>query len=228
VLLNAISASLGGVETLTQVWESAASLIALALVTIFIFWMMRHGHDMAKHIADQAEKNLSPYGLFSIALVIVAREGTEIAIFSFAGKYPYISVIVGVLASFILTVLIFRSLLKVDLGLVFRLTLAYLILQAGYLFGYTLHEGLAALKGYGTISGASVVFAQAFDLSKTVFSHKDGALGIPLHVVFGWYSKPEWVQFIVQYAYTVSMFSFWFLDTRKRREVQQAAAVHMD
>jgi len=216
LLLNAVSTSLGGVTTLTKVWESVASLIALALVTMFIFWMIRHGHDMAKHVEGKVDKNLSAAGLFFISLVIVAREGTEIAIFSFAGKYPFNIVILGVLASLILTLLIFYSLVKVDIALLFKITLAYLILQAGYLLGYTFHEGFSALKGYEMISGDNAVFIKAFDVSKTIFSHKDGVLGIPLHVVLGWYSKPEWIQFIIQYLYTIIVFFFWFLDTRKR------------
>ncbi len=221
MLLNMISVGLGGVETLTKLWESVASLIALALVSTFIFWMIRHGHDMAKHVEGQVENNFSPYGLFLISLVIVAREGTEIAIFSFAGKYPFNIVVVGVLASLILTVLIFYSLVKVNIALLFKITLAYLILQAGYLLGYTLHEGFSALKGYGMISGENIIFTKAFDVSKTIFSHKDGVLGLPLHVVFGWYSKPEWIQFIVQYLYTILVFFFWFLDTRKRNLSEQ-------
>ena len=216
LLLNAVSAGLGGITTLTKVWESAASLIALVLVTMFIFWMIRHGHDMAKHVEGKVDKNLSAAGLFFISLVIVAREGTEIAIFSFAGKYPFNIVILGVLASLILTLLIFYSLVKVDIALLFKITLAYLILQAGYLLGYTFHEGFSALKGYEMISGDNAVFIKAFDVSKTIFSHKDGVLGIPLHVVFGWYSKPEWIQFIIQYLYTITVFFFWFMDTKKR------------
>lgn len=221
MLLNTISVGLGGVESLTKAWESAASLIALALVTTFIFWMIRHGHDMAKHVEGQVAKNLSPYGLLLISLVIVAREGTEIAIFSFAGKYPFNIVVVGVLASLVLTLLIFYSLVKVNIGLLFKITLAYLILQAGYLLGYTLHEGFSAMKGYGMIPGENIIFIKAFDISKTIFSHKDGVLGIPLHVVFGWYSKPEWIQFIIQYLYTILVFFFWFLDTRKRSQAEQ-------
>jgi len=221
MLLNAISTSLGGIETLTKAWESVASLIALALVTVFVFWMIRHGHDMAKHVEGQVRKNLSPHGLFLISFVIVAREGTEIAMFSFAGKYPYQFVVIGVLASFILTALIFYSLVKVNIGLLFKITLAYLILQAGFLLGYALHEGFSALKGYEMISGESIIFAKAFDLSKTIFSHKDGVIGIPLHVAFGWYSKPEWIQFIIQYLYTILVFSFWFLDTKKRNLAEQ-------
>ncbi len=217
--LNAISTGLGGVSTMTKVWESAASLIALLLVTMFIFWMINHGSDMAKHIEGEVKKKFSASGLFLISLVIVAREGTEISIFSFAGKYQFSVVLMGVFASLILTILIFYSLVKIDINLLFKITLGYLILQAGYLLGYTLHEGFSALKGYDMISGQNPIFFKAFDVSKTVFSHKDGIIGIPLHVVFGWYSKPEWIQFIVQYSYTIVIFFFWFRDTKNRDKV---------
>jgi len=214
--LNSVSDALGGVSTMTKVWESAASLIALALVTMFIFWMISHGSDMAKHVQSEVKKKFSGSGLFLISLVIVAREGTEISIFSFAGKYPFSIVIMGVFASLVLTILIFYSLVKINISLLFKITLGYLILQAGFLLGYTLHEGLSALKGYEVISGENLIFSKAFDVSKTIFSHKDGVIGIPLHVIFGWYSKPEWLQFIVQYSYTFLFFSFWLRDKKIR------------
>jgi high-affinity iron transporter len=218
--LNAVSSGLGGVTTITKVWESAASLIALTLVTMFIFWMINHGSDMVKHVESEVKKKFSGTGLFLISLVIVAREGTEISIFSFAGKYPFSIVILGVFASLILTILIFYSLVKIDIGLLFRITLGYLILQAGFLLGYTMHEGFSALKGYEMVSGENLIFSKAFDVSKTVFSHKDGVIGIPLHVIFGWYSKPEWIQFIVQYSYTIMIFSFWWRDKKTREELK--------
>lgn len=223
-LLYWLSAVLGGVDSLTKVWESVASLIALALVTTFIFWMIRHGHDMAKHIEGKVAQNLSPYGVFLLSLVVVAREGTEIAIFSFAGKYPLEMVLLGIFASLILTVLVFYSLVKVDIAVLFRITLAYLILQAGYLLGYTVHEGFAALREYGMVNAESIVFAKAFNVSSSIFSHSDGVIGIPLHIAFGWYSKPEWLQFAIQYLYTIFVFFFWFIDTKKRRGTGQVAS----
>ena len=209
LLLSRFSEYLGGVSSLTKLWESAASLVALLLVSVFIIWMIRHGTNMSQHVKEQVGKNISASALFWISFIIIAREGTEIAIFSFAGKYPFDIVIMGVLSALVLSVLIFYSLIKVNLAVLFKVTLAYLILQAGFLLGYSLHEGFSALKGYGMITPDSFVFDKAFNVAKTIFSHKDGALGIPLHVLFGWYSKPEWIQFIVQYLFTFSMFGYW-------------------
>lgn len=209
MLLNELSSSMGGVSALTKAWESFASFVALGFVTLFILWMIRHGGDMAKQVQDDVDKNLSAMGLFFIAFVVIAREGTEIAIFSFAGKYPVDYVMWGVLMALVLAALIHRSLVRVNLALLFKITLAYLITQAGFLVGYSVHEGLSALKAYGQLTADHVLFTKAFNLSGTVLSHKDGLIGIPLHVLFGWYSKPEVVQFIIQYAYTLIMFLTW-------------------
>lgn len=209
LLLNELASSMGGVSALTKTWESVASFVALILVTLFIIWMIKRGGNMVKQVHDDVDDNLSAMGLFFISFVVIAREGTEIAIFSFAGKYPYAYVLGGVLIALVLAVLIHRSLVRVNLGLLFKITLAYLILQAGFLVGYSIHEGLSALKAYGQLSSDSMLFTKAFNASKTVLSHKDGVIGIPLHVLFGWYSKPEVVQFVIQYTYTAVMLLAW-------------------
>ncbi len=224
LLLNQLSASLGGVGSLTKVWESIASFAALALVSVFIVWMIRHGSDMAGHMKEQVASNLSGYGIFMISLVVIAREGTEIAIFSFAGKYPVSYVMAGVVGALLLTILIFRSMVKINLSTLFKVTLAYLILQAGFLLGYAIHEGLSSLKGYEVLSSDSLLFAKAFNLSNTVFSHKDGVVGLPLHVIFGWYSKPEWIQFSIQYCYTFAMFFYWYSFIGKNRNIGEGSA----
>ncbi|TXT16402.1 MAG: putative Membrane protein [Erysipelotrichaceae bacterium] len=98
---------------------------------------------------------------------------------------------------------------KINLRILFNITLVYLILQAGFLLGYAVHEGLSALKALSVISGDNFIFTKAFDLSGTVFNHKEGVLGIPLYVLFGWYSKPEWIQLILHYGYIVGMTLVW-------------------
>ena len=210
-----IANTLGGVDVLSKVWESGASFMALILVTTFIIWMIRHGSKMAANVREQVSQNLSAAGVFLIAFAMVMREGTEIAVFSFAGKYPPSAVFMGIGLSLVLAFFIYHSLIKVRIDLVFNITLVYLILQAGYLLGYSVHEGLSAMKGYALITADNLIFTKAFNLSGTTFNHKEGILGLPLNVILGWYSKPEWIQFIVQYAYTIGVFSFWFLRRQK-------------
>ncbi len=209
LLLMSISSYIGGLKTTAKLWESIAGLIAVALVTTFVIWMIQHGSKIKDHIENEASTHLTKNGVLLLTLFMVAREGTEIAIFSFAGKYTVSPIILGLTLSIILVFLINYSLVRVNLKTIFVITLAYLVLQAGYMFGYSIHEGLSAAKNLGWLQADNLVFSKAFDLSKTLLNHKNGLLGLPLNAFFGWYSKPEWIQFILQYSYTFLVFSFW-------------------
>src|SRR3989338_4461389 len=215
IVLFKISSAIGGTDNTAKLVESSASLAAVILISTFIIWMIRHGRKIKKHVEKNAALNLSKAGIFLLAMVMVLREGAEIAIFSFAGKYTLLPVILGILLSVIAVLLIFYSIVNLKLSTIFNVTLAYLVLQAGFLAGYAVHEGLSAAKGLGAIAADNAVFTKAFDLSATPFEHKEGAIGIPLYVAFGWYSKPEWIQLIVQYGLTFALFAYWHFDRKE-------------
>ena len=208
--LMQISNHIGGVSATAKLWESLSSFIAVGLITTFIYWMITHGRQIKKHIETKATLNLSIKGIFLLSFLMIAREGAEIAIFSFAGKYSIAPIIYGVGLSAVIATLIHHSLIKVKLKTIFNITLAYLILQAGFLLGYSIHEALSALKELKIIDSSHAILNKAFNLSKTVLYHKEGVLGLPLYVLFGWYSKPEWIQFLTQYSYTFILFFYWF------------------
>lgn len=208
-LLFLLTNALGNREQVANIWESGASLLALGLVTAFIYWMITHGRNMVASIEQSVSKKLSSFGVASVAFVMVVREGVEIAIFSFAGKYTLISLAAGISGALLVTALVVFSLIKVNMRVLFNVTLAYLIFQAGFLLGYGIHEGLSAFHAMNLIVGDSPLLIKLFDLSQTVFYHKEGIIGLPLYVLFGWYSKPEVLQFFAQYIYTVSFLVFW-------------------
>ncbi len=216
LILWSISSLIGGTGNAAKLWESSASFLAVMLITTFIIWMITHGSRIKEHVESQASLNLSKAGIFLIAMVMVAREGAEIAIFSFAGKYEALPIILGVAGSVVLVLLVFHSIVNIPLRTLFGITLAYLILQAGFLVGYSIHEGLSASKGLGLIEGDNPLFSKAFDASGGVLDHKAGAVGLPLNVALGWYAKPEWVQFFAQYAYTFLLFGFWYVWGNRR------------
>ena len=219
VILSAMSASIGGMGATAKLWESFASLFAVLLIITFIIWMINHGSEIKGHIENQAALNLSPRGIFWLAAFMVAREGAEIVLFQFAGKYNNLSVLIGLALSVVLTVTIYHSLVRVKLQTIFNATLAYLVLQAGFLLGYSVHEALSAAKELGMIAAENSIYAKAFDLSGTIFYHKEGLLGVPLYVAIGWYSKPEWIQFVLQYLLTFVLFGYWFQNSRMKKSL---------
>jgi len=97
----------------------------------------------------------------------------------------------------------------VNLGVLFTVTLVYLVLQAGYLLGYAVHELLSALKAAGALAPDSALLIKAFNLQDTILDHKTGAIGIVLNVLVGWYSRPEWIPVVLHYTYVVVMFALW-------------------
>lgn len=210
MILRWISSYLGGMDATAKMWESSVSFVTTVLVTTFVIWMIKHGSKIKDYVEGKAALNLSRKGMFLITMLMVVREGVEIVLFQFAGKYPLSSILSGVAIAVGIVTLIYYSLVKIKVQTIFKITLAYLILQTGFLFGYSIHEGLSAFKEIGVVAGSHPVFAKAYDLTTTIFNHKEGTLGIFLYVTIGWYSRPEWVQFISQYGLTSFLFIYWY------------------
>ncbi|MCB9359627.1 FTR1 family protein [Candidatus Woesearchaeota archaeon] len=215
LILVGVSNIFGGADATAKLWESIASLIAMIFITTFIIWMIRHGSIIEKHVHEKALLSLSRWGIFFLTFFMVIREGAEIAIFQFVGKYEIISVISGIILSIIVVILVYHSIVKIKLKTILNITLIYLILQAGFLLGYSIHEGVSAAKSTEILNPNNLILSKAFDLSETPLNHKEGAIGVPLYVTIGWYSKPEWIQFLAQYTYTISLFGYWMLLRKK-------------
>ena len=52
-----ISRALSDIDSVTKLWESVASIFALALVTTFIVWMIKNGSNMTKFVRQLFKKN---------------------------------------------------------------------------------------------------------------------------------------------------------------------------
>jgi high-affinity iron transporter len=212
ILWGSIRILEGSSENVGKLWESAASIAGLALLSTFIFWMMKHGKTVSSEVQKQVAAKVSRTGITTLATVVVLREGVEISLFAFSSvnEQPYvIGVAIGVIVSAVLAYLVFLSLIRVNLTVIFSVTLAYLVLQAGYLLGYSVHEFLSAMKGLGKIAADSKIYLKAFNFADTVLDHKTGALGVPLNVIVGWYSRPEWIQLALHYGYVLGMLLVW-------------------
>ena len=212
LLWGAIGLLKGSSENVGKLWESIASMGGLALLSTFIYWMMKHGKAVSSEVKSQVDAHVSKLGLMSLAAVVVLREGVEITLFAFSSvnETAYVTgIIIGVLASAIIAYLFVLSIVRINLSALFTITLGYLILQAGYLLGYSVHEFLSVLKALGKIPSDSILFIKAFDAGGTVLDHKAGILGIIFNILVGWYSKPEWIQLILHYGYVVAMFIIW-------------------
>ncbi len=202
-----------------KLWEALASLTGLVLLSTFLIWMMKHGRSVYHEVHAEIKAHFSAVGLFLISLVMVLREGAEIALFAFSSteKAAYVTgIALGVLVAAVLAWAITKALVKVNLKVLFTVTLGYLVLQSGYLLGYGVHELLSALVGLGVVPSDSVLLVKAWNVAG-LWEHKTGLLGIPLNVLVGWYSRPEWLQFGLQLGYVGVMGAVWLRLLRRPR-----------
>jgi len=209
-------------DTLAKLWEFIASFAALFLITTFIVFMIRHSNNIVGEIEGKMKLNLSATGILLLATIMVAREGAEIALFSFASanETTYIfGALVGVLVSGLVAFLINKSLIRVNLKLLFQITLIYLIFQAGFMLGYGVHELLSYWKAEGILDPSNPIYTKLFNASGTVFDHSSGVIGIPLYITIGWYSRPEIIQFILQYSYTIVLLVILVRTNRKNQRL---------
>jgi high-affinity iron transporter len=111
----------------------------------------------------------------------------------------------GIISGFVLAFAIFKVGMKINLHRFFYFTSILLILLAGGLLGYGLHE----LTEYVVLTGGDPGWlgTNAFVLgipSDSVFHHK-GAIGAIFAVMFGYSVKMEWIRVIGHAVYLAVM-----------------------
>lgn len=200
---------LGSVDGMGKIWESVMSLVAVGFIISFVLWMIHNSTNIKKHIENEASAHLSAWWILLMTAVFIAREGAEIAIFAYAGEYPWQWIAAGLISALLVALCLYIFSIRAKLTTLLTVTLLYLILQSGYLLGYSIHEWLSAMKELSFLNAKSFLFTQVFDVSHTVLNHKEGVIWVPLNIIFWWYSKPEWIQFIAQYLCTGMLFWVW-------------------
>lgn len=206
--------TLSHVKNIGPLRESVMSLIAVWLIVSFIVWMIRHSYHIKSHIQEQISINMTPIGIFLVSFVMIVREGLEIAVFSFAGKYSIWSIMIGLCIASLIALAIYYSLLHINLKKLLHITLIYLIIQAWYLCGYSIHEWLAVLQEASYVS--DTWWMKLFDVSHGIWNHKEWIIGLPLNIVFWRYSKPEVIQFVWQYILTIMLLWYWYRKSRNQ------------
>lgn len=157
IALHSLEGIINETHEFSEVWENGANILALIIVTTFIFWMIKHGKKISHYVHKEVENNLTKIGIALLAFTMIAREGVEIVLFAFAGNYTNTSIFLGVGASIIIAVLLYYSLLKVNLKILFNITLAYLIFQAGHLLGEGVHGAMEALQELSYFSSSELL-----------------------------------------------------------------------
>lgn len=190
-------------------FEGMAALIAVAVLTSMIYWMAVRGRAIKGEVESRVEAAVTHgamVGLASLTFVLVFREGLETVLF----LTPFLvedvgSTVLGALlglgAGIALAYAIFRVGLKLDLRKFFYFTSILLILIAGGLAGYGVHELIkyAELRAVDLGWFGATAYALPI-LSDSLFGHK-GAIGSIFAVMFGYTTSSEWGRLVVHVTY---------------------------
>jgi high-affinity iron transporter len=150
------------------------SIIAVGLVTWMIFWMARAARGLSGELRTQVDNAVDTnwWGLVMVAVLAVGREGLETALFiwstteavtrdSNATWEPLLGAALGLATAAVLGYLIYRGAISINLSTFFTWTGGFLILVAGGVLSYGVHD----LQEAGILPGGHNL---AWDVSDTI------------------------------------------------------------
>ena len=190
-------------------FEGVVAIIAVFVLSSMIYWMATKG----KELKIEVEKRLkaivtrgATLALTSFTFIVVFREGLETVLFltPFLVEDAFgtlIGAFLGVLASLALAYAIFVVGMKINIRKFFYFTSILLVLLAGGLAGYGVHELAEYSEDVGIELGWLGEHAYVLDIPKDNPLHHKGVIGSILAVMFGYTVNAEWARVIVHFAY---------------------------
>jgi high-affinity iron transporter len=146
------------------------SILAVGLVTWMVFWMARAARTLGGGLKSRVDRvaDGAGWGLVAVAALAVGREGLETALFLWAAAQssgatstPLVAALLGLAVAAGLGCLLHLGVLKVNLARFFTWTGAALVIIAGGVLAYGVHD----LQEAGLLPGLHSV---AFDVSAAV------------------------------------------------------------
>ncbi|MDP2728573.1 MAG: iron uptake transporter permease EfeU [Dehalococcoidia bacterium] len=223
VVVSLIAAGLlfalvGGLEgQAEEIYEGAAMLTAVGVLTYMIFWMRQQAVNIKAHLQAQVETALkggSSFALALLAFIVVVREGVESVLFMFAAirASDPIPASLGGLLGLAIAILLGYSLYtgasRMNLRHFFNITGVLLIVFAGGLLAVGVHEWQeAGLIPFG--------LETAWNINH--FLDEKGPLGQVLKALFGYNGNPSVLEAFLHIAYLVVVLALYFKPGSKTR-----------
>lgn len=188
-------------------FEATAAFVAVVVLSSMIYWMATRGRYIKREMEQRIEAIATRgaiIGLVSVAFIVVFREGLETVLF----LTPFLlenatatlaGMVAGTATALPLSYGIFAAGMKINLRRFFYFTSILLILLAGGLAGYGVHE----LIEYTGSASWGWLSQHAYDLNIPEDNplHHKGVVGSIFAVMFGYTIKAEWIRVIIHVIY---------------------------
>lgn len=181
-----------------EMFAGTTSLVAVILVTYMVFWMKRIARGLKSDLHNKMDyaMPLGKIALISASFFAVAREGLETALFIFSNfksistdSSPVIGLVLGLAAAVGLGVAIYKQSVKINLGKFFTITGIALIVIAGGVLSYAVHE----FQEFGALPGEDSYVWNWVNADPTISTLLSGTIGISTTI--------SWLQLIVWATY---------------------------
>jgi len=228
-VLVALSVSFEGFTE--ELFEGVSAILAVAVLTFMIFWMMRVAKDVREHFEKRVDAMAGRgemFGLTGLAFVAVFREGLETTLFMLgvAGATTtadaVAGVAVGILIAGLLGLALPRVSSRVSLKRFFQVTSILLMLIAAGLLAQGVHE---LQEAFGIQAGS----AQIYNLQGVFSSGEDNPVGYLLHGIVGYSDSPRQLEAVVYFGYlAAALILWWFVVIRGTRTATKKTPLSTD
>ena len=207
-LLQFITALTARSFTAQETIGGLMSIAAVCFVTGMIFWMRKASRTIAGELRERMGQavQVGAGAVALLAFLAVFREGIETAFIVYASAAtatnaaPFTGVVLGLLASVVLGVAMYRGAVKINLAKFFKWTVVLLVLVAAGILAYGFHD----LQEAGILPGLNTV---AFDISHVV--PPTSWYGVLLKGIFNFNPRPTVVELLVWLAYLIPVMTFY-------------------
>jgi len=211
-------------EQAAEAFAGSMSLVAVGLITWMVFWMAARAKGIKQHLHGEMDRALAASGVAvaAVAFAAVTREGVETALFLWAGirssgttAAPLMGAILGLATAVLLGVLVYRGAIKLNMARLFTWTGAALIVVAGGVLRYAVHE----FQELGWLPGED---STAFDVSGVIAP--DGVLGTLIRGTVNLTPTMTWLEVVVWILYVVPTLVIFFMVISRGRKAIPASA----
>lgn len=228
------------------------SLLAVGMITWMVFWMLRIGGRMKAELEAGAAHALavgSGWSIFWLAFVSVGREGIETTLLLWGWALQPAALagaLAGIAAAVVIGYLIYRGMVRVNLGVFFAWMGTFLVVVAAGILAYGIHDLQEAALLPGPFSGhpitptdmrtgdvlvgptdgpfwmASFPFGWAFDVTGSI--DPSGFAGALLKGIVGFTPMMTWLQVVAWTLYLAIVLPRFVAGVLRNRSARRAAA----